>query len=114
MSAPRDYASWLAGLPGVRVLAGPKEIIVDGIEGTEIDLLATKDAPSVDCEDPCVALWPLGPSDVEAISSDFVTRFVVLRLRGEIVQIAACCAPGADFAALAKDFDVIIQSVHFG
>lgn len=114
MPPPKDYASWLIGLPGVKLIAGPEQITVDGIEATEVDLQATKDAPTVDCDDPCVAVWPLGPSEVAAISSVWVTRLVVLRLRGKTVEIAACCAPGTDFALLAKDFDAIVRSIRFG
>jgi hypothetical protein len=115
MPVPKDYIGWITTLPGVKVLAGPKQVIVDGIKGTEIDAMAANDAPTVYCKDPCVALWPLGRTDVAALRTDWVTRIVAVRLHGETVEIGACCAPGgAGFAALAKDFDAMLSTVRFG
>jgi hypothetical protein len=119
MPVPKNYVAWIATLPGVKVLASPKAVTVDGVKGTEIDVQATKDAPTVYCKDPCVALWPLGShadsqGEVAALSSDFVTRIVVIRLHGETVEISACCAPSAGFAALAQHFDAMLQTVRFG
>jgi hypothetical protein len=100
-------------LPGVKVLAGPKMVTVDDVKGTEIDVTATKGAPTLYCKDPCVAVWPLGAGEVAAFSPRFVTRMVALRLQGETVEISLF-SPRADFAALAKNFDGIIRTVRFG
>jgi hypothetical protein len=109
MAAPNNLIDWIVKLPGVRVLAGPKAVTIDGVKGTEIDVEATKDASTVYCKDPCVQLWPL-----RGLMTDWVTRIVVIRLHSETVEMAACCDSGAGFAALAKDFDTIIRSVTFG
>jgi hypothetical protein len=115
MPVPHNYAGWITTLPGVKLLAGPKNVIVDGFRGTEIDVQAAEDAPTVYCKDPCVALRPLDPGHPVALSTDYVSRIIVLRLHGETIEISACCAPGAaGFAALAKDFDSVIATVHFG
>jgi hypothetical protein len=103
----------------VKVLAGPKTVTVDGVAATVIDVTATTDAPTVYCKDPCVALWPLGrhadfQGQVAALNPDFATRIVVIRLHGETVELSACCAAGADFESLAKDFDTMLRSVRFG
>jgi hypothetical protein len=114
MPVPKDYVGWILTLPGVKVLAGPKPVTVDGFKAEEIDVTAAKDAPTVYCKDPCVAVWSLGPGEEPAaFRPGFVTRIVALRLDGETVEIGLF-APSADFAALAKDFDAIIQSVNFG
>ena len=114
MPVPKDYVGWIVTLPGVKVLAGPKAVTVDGIQGTEIDVTAAKDAPTVYCKDPCVAVWSLGPGEEPAaFRPGFVTRIVAFRLHSETVEIGLF-APSADFAALAKDFDAIIQSVNLG
>jgi hypothetical protein len=114
MPVPKDYVGWITTLPGVKVLAGPKAVTVDGVKGTEIDVQATKDAPTIYCKHPCVALWPLPAPDVAALWTDWVTRIVALRLDGETLEINACCAPGAGFAALAQHFEVMLQTVRFG
>jgi hypothetical protein len=115
MPVPNNYAGWITTLPGVKLLAGPKHVTVDGFKGTEIDVQATEDAPTVYCKEPCVALRPLDPGHPVALSTDSVSRIVVLRLHGETIEISACCAPGdAGFAELAKDFDSLIATVHFG
>jgi hypothetical protein len=115
MPVPNNYAGWITKLLGVKVLAGPKHVTVDGFKGIEIDVQATADAPTVYCKDPCVALRPLDPGHPVALSTDAVSRIVVLRLHGETIEISACCAPGdAGFAELAKDFDSLIATVQFG
>jgi hypothetical protein len=115
MTVPRNYAGWITTLPGVKLLAGPKHVTVDGFQGTEIDVRAAEDAPTVYCKDPCVALRPLDPGHPIALSTDYVSRIIALRLHGKTIEISACCAPGAaGFAALAKDFDSVIATVHFG
>jgi hypothetical protein len=120
MPVPTDYVGWIVSLPGVKVLAGPKAVTVDGVAATAIDVTAATDAPTVYCKDPCVALWPLGrhadfQGEVAALSPDFVSRIVAVRLHGETVEMSTCCASsGADFTATAKEFDTIIQSVNFG
>jgi hypothetical protein len=111
--APKDYAGWITALPGVDVLAGPKVVTIDGIKAIEIDVHATKDAPTVYCKDPCVALWPLDPGHPAVLDTEGAARIVAIRLRGETVSIG-CGAPNADFATLTKDFDAMIQSVRFG
>jgi hypothetical protein len=95
------------------VLAGPKQVIVDGIKAIEIDAQAAKDAPPVYCKYPCVALWPLGSAHVAAFDNDHTTRLVSLRLHGETVEIDLY-AKNDVFATLANDFDAIIQTVRFG
>ncbi len=119
MPVPKDYLGWIVSLPGVKVLAGPKAVTVDGFAATLIDVTATTDAPTVYCKDPCVALWPLGrhadfQGEVAALNPDFVSRIVVIRLHGETVELSACCAAGDNFEALAKDFDTMLRSVRFG
>jgi hypothetical protein len=114
MPAPKDYAGWITTLPGVKVLAGPKEITVDGIKGTEIDVTATKDAPTVYCKDPCVAVWSLGPGEEPAaFRPGSVTRIVALRLDGGTVTIEGG-APNAGFEAVSKSFDAMLLTVRFG
>lgn len=113
MPAPKDYVAWITSLPGVKVLAGPKDVTVDGMRGSEIDVTATKDAPTVYCKDPCVALWPLDPGHPAALSTDWVSRILALRLDGETVTIG-CGAPPAGFKVIAKDFDAMIPTVRFG
>ena len=113
MPAPKDYARWITTLPGVKVLDGPKAVTVDGVEGSEIEVTATEDAPTVYCKDPCVALWPLDPGHPGALRPGFVGRIVALRLRGETVTID-CGGPNARFKAVSKDFDTIIRTVQFG
>jgi hypothetical protein len=113
MPVPNDYVAWITTLPGVKVLAGPKVVTVDGIEATEIDVQATKAAPTVYCKDPCVALWPLDPGHPAALSTEDVARIVALRLHGETVTIG-CGAPISDFEALAKSFDAMLRTVRFG
>jgi hypothetical protein len=114
MPVPKNYVAWITTLPGVRVLAGPKVVTVDGVKGTEIDVQARKNAPTVYCKDPCVALWPLDPGHPAALSNGFVSRIVALRLQGETVEIGMCCAPRAGFAVLSQEFDAMIQTVRFG
>jgi len=119
MPVPKDYVGWIVSLPGVKVLAGPKAVTVDGVAATVIDVTATTDAPTVYCKDPCVALWPMGRNadfqgQFVGLDPDSVRRLVVIRLHGETVELSACCASGAGFTALAKDFDTIIKSVRFG
>jgi hypothetical protein len=115
LPVPKDYIGWIVTLPGAKVLAGPKAFTIDGVAATEIDATATKEAPTFYCEDPCVALWTLGrhADFIAGLRPDGVSRIVAIRLHGETVEIS-CGASVGDFAALAKDFDVIIQSVHFG
>jgi hypothetical protein len=118
MPVPRDYVGWIVALPGVKVLAGPKGVTVDGVPAMAIDVTAKHDAPTVYCEDPCVALWPLGrhadfQGEKAALQAGGISRIVAIRLHGEMVEISGG-ASVADFAALAKDFDAIIRSVHFG
>lgn len=113
MPAPKDYAGWITTLPGVKVVAGPKEVTVDGIKGTEIDVTATKDAPTVYCKDPCVALWPLDPGNPAALNPGGVSRIVALRLDGGTVSID-CGAPNAGFEAVSRDFDAMLLTVRFG
>jgi hypothetical protein len=118
MPVPKDYVAWIVSLPGVKVLAGPKAVTVDGVAATEIDVTATMDAPTVYCKDPCVALWPLGRNadfqgQFMGLDPDSVRRLVVIRLNGETVEMSGSSG-GAGFTAIAKDFDAIIQSVHFG
>jgi hypothetical protein len=110
---PKDYVAWITTLPGLKVLAGPKQVIIDGIKGTEIDARAATDAPTVYCRDPCVALWPLDSSHVAAFDTHHTTRLVALRLQGETVEIGLY-AKNAAFPTLAKDFDTIIQTARFG
>ena len=120
MTVPKDYVSWIVSLPGVKVLAGPNAVTVDGVAATAIDVTATTDAPTVYCKDPCVGLWPLGrhadfQGEVAALNPDFIHRLVVIRLHGETVELSAGSPSGrAGFTALAKDFDTIIKSVRFG
>jgi len=114
MPVPNDYVGWIMTLPGVKVLAGPKAVAVDGVDGSEIDATASKDAPTVYCKNPCVALWPLGPGEEPAaFRPGFVTRTVALRIHGETVEISLF-SPRADFAALAKAFDAMIPTIRFG
>jgi hypothetical protein len=95
------------------VLEDPKAITVDGVKGTEMDVTATVDAPTVYCKDPCVAVWPLGDGKPAGFTPGFVSRLVVLRLQGETVEIALY-APKAGLEALAKDFDAMIQTLQIG
>ena len=113
MPVPNDYVAWITTLPGVKVLAGPKVVTVDGIKGTEIDVQATKAASNVYCKDPCVALWRLDPGHPAALFTDSVSRIVALRLHGQTVAIG-CGAPNADFGEVAKSFDAMLPTVHFG
>ena len=119
MPVPKDYVGWIVSLPSVKVIAGPKAVTVDGVAATAIDVTATRDAPTMYCKDPCVALWPLRhpdfPGEVASLSPDWVSRIVVIRLHGETVEMSTCCASGgADFRAHTQNFDTIIKSVHFG
>ena len=41
MPVPKDYVGWIVSLPGVKVLAGPKAVTVDGVAATVIDVTAT-------------------------------------------------------------------------
>ena len=113
MPVPNDYVAWITTLPGVKVLAGPKVVTVDGIKGSEVDVQASKAAPTVYCKDPCVALWPLDPGHPAALSTDAVSRIVAFRMHGQTVTIG-CGAPEADFDALAGDCDSVLATVHFG
>lgn len=113
MPVPNDYVAWITTLPGVKVLAGPTPIAVDGIKGSEIDVQAAKDAPTVYCKYPCVALWPLGSSDVAALSTDHTNRIVAVKLQGETVEISLYAENGA-FAELAKSFDAMLPTLRFG
>jgi hypothetical protein len=113
MPVPKDYVAWITTLPGLKVLAGPKQVIIDGIEGTEIDAQAATDAPTVYCRYPCVALWPLDSSHAAAFDTDHTTRLLALRLHGETVEIDLY-AKNAAFAMLAKDFDAVLQTIRFG
>ena len=118
LPVPKDYVGWIVTLPGAKVLAGPKAVTVDGVAATEIDVTATMDAPTVYCKDPCVALWPLGhdadfQGQVAALQPDWVSRIVAIRMHGETLEIS-CSVPAPEFEELAKDFDVIVQSVNFG
>jgi len=113
MPAPKDYVTWITTLPGVKVLAGPTDVTIDGRNGNEIDVQATTDAPTIYCKDPCVALWPLDPGHPAALTTDGVARIVALRLGGETVTIG-CGAPKAEFKAVANDFDAMLATVRFG
>ena len=118
LPVPKDYVGWIVTLPGAKVLAGPKAVTVDGLAATEIDVTATMDAPTVYCKDPCVALWPLGrdadfQGQVAALQPDWVHRIVAIRVHGETLEIS-CGVPVAEFEALAKDFDAVLQTIRFG
>jgi hypothetical protein len=118
MPVPKDYVGWIVTLPGVKVLAGPKALTVDGVAATAIDVTATKDAPTLYCKDPCVALWPLGrhadfQGEVAALQPGRVSRIVAIRVHGETLEIS-CGAPVANFEALAKDFDAVLQTIRLG
>jgi hypothetical protein len=112
--APKDYVAWITSLPGVKVLAGPKDVTVAGIKGSEIDVTATEDAPTLYCKDPCVAIWSLGPGEEPAaLRPGFVSRMVALRLDGGTVSLD-CGAPTAEFKVVATDFDAMLATVRFG
>jgi hypothetical protein len=118
LPVPKDYVDWIVTLPGVMVLAGPKAVTVDGVAASEIDVTATKDAPTIYCKDPCVGLWPLGrhadfQGEVAALQPDWVSRIVAIRVHGETVEIS-CGAPVEDFEALAKDFDAMLRTIRLG
>jgi hypothetical protein len=118
LPVPKDYVGWIVTLPGVKVLAGPKALTVDGVAATAVEVTATKDAPTLYCKDPCVGLWPLGrhadfQGEVAALQPDWVSRIVAIRVHGETVEIS-CGAPVADFEALAKDFDAVLRTIRFG
>jgi hypothetical protein len=113
MPVPKDLVGWITTLPGVKVLAGPKAVTVGGFESTEMDVTATKDAPTVYCKNPCVGVWRLPDGEPGGFTPGFVSRIVVLRLQGETMEIGLY-VPNAGLEALAKDFDTIIQSVRFG
>ena len=118
LPVPTDYVGWIVTLPGAKVLAGPKAVTVDGVAATEIDVTAIKDAPSLYCKDPCVALWPLGrhadfQGEVAALQPGWVSRIVAIRVHGETLEIS-CGALVAEFEAVAKDCDAVLQTIRFG
>lgn len=111
--APADLMAWFLKHPGLKRVAGPVDMKVDGLPAKRADLDVVGDHPcDFNFGRQCLAFSPLENSEPFNVAGDRRIRVLVVEVKGKQVVFTYFERPDR-FAANVGVFDQIVDSVAF-